>query len=306
MAEYSSYLPKIDKLVAEPLPEAITDSLATQAESWRNTKSNLVKPIDGIKLKRWPLFNQATLGLRPHEFTILCGPTGAGKTTVGTNIIAQLGEDNVPYFVGSVETGMDDFTRAMTGVLMNDNPYRSWNQKEIENANQLHGNILNSRRFVTARYDSRVPHKRLLADLLYAHDEYGTKVAFIDNLNFLMDIKSSKDQIADMDRAVHDFVVFVKKTPVHVFMVMHPKKTDGGRVESEFDIKGSSTAVQEAANVILWNRLKLETDAAYNKEPKWCREMKFAKVRKNGRAAGLRLVFSIDEKSPRLSEEKFL
>jgi len=67
---------------------------------------------------------------------------------------------------------------------------------------------------------------------------------------------------------------------------MHPKKTDHGRVESEFDIKGSSTAVQEAHNVWLFNR---PSKAVIEEDPekfKQFREIKIAKCRRYGRFVG--------------------
>ncbi len=85
-----------------------------------------------------------------------------------------------------------------------------------------------------------------------------------------------------MDRAVHDFVIMSQRIPIHTILVMHPRKTEGGRIESEFDIKGSSTAVQEADNVILFNRpTKADVDASIHS---WSeREMIFKKLRKRGR-----------------------
>jgi len=303
---YEEYLEEVRALVKEPLPEHPSEAVATFAETWFDTKSAQQKPIDGIPLPGYENFNRLTRGIRPHEFTILCGPTGCGKTTLLANLACTLTTGSTPIFIGSVETGKTDFMRVMAGIFANKDPYGAWSQEEVTQVEKDYAQVLQSHRHIFCRYDSRVPHENLLADLLYAHETMGTKIALIDNLNFLMDVAPSRDQIAVMDQAVHDFVVFVKKVPIHVVMVMHPKKTDNGRVHSEFDIKGSSTAVQEAANVILWNRLEDESHAPEGYFPEWCREMKFCKVRKNGRAVGSRIVFSIDRKSPRLKEERLL
>jgi hypothetical protein len=84
-----------------------------------------------------------------------------------------------------------------------------------------------------------------------------------------------------MDRAIHEFVIAMKKIPIHTILVVHPRKTDGGRVESEFDIKGSSTAVQEAANVMLFNRPHAKDVEAGTRE--WRdREIVFKKIRERG------------------------
>jgi hypothetical protein len=84
--------------------------------------------------------------------------------------------------------------------------------------------------------------------------------------------------------------MFCKRIDMHVIMVMHPKKTDNGRVESEFDIKGSSTAVQEAHNVFLFNRPSLE-DQKIGFDRQNHRELKIAKMRRRGKYVGRRLMF---------------
>jgi hypothetical protein len=74
--------------------------------------------------------------------------------------------------------------------------------------------------------------------------------------------------------------MFAKKIPMHTILVVHPKKTDDGRVTSEFDIKGSSTAVQECANVILFNRpTKDQIERGHHENH---RELVFKKIRKRG------------------------
>lgn len=303
--DYKYYLAKVDALLEEPMPDAPLDSMAAFAEAWIDATEEMQAVPEGVEIPGWYYFNKATKGFRKHEFTILCGPTGVGKTTLLANLACNLAVGGTPIFVGSVETGKNDFIRVMSGILSDKNPYKQWNRDEIKALERDHAAVLMSERNMFCRYDSRVPHRRLLADLLYSHELLGTKVALIDNLNFLLNITKSQDQIIEMDKAVHDFVVFVKKIPMHVVMVMHPRKVDDGRVESEFDIKGSSTSVQEASNVILWNRLKDHSNAPQNaRNPEWCREMKFCKVRKNGRAVGSRIVYSIDDMSPRMTEEK--
>jgi energy-coupling factor transporter ATP-binding protein EcfA2 len=304
--DYKHYLKRVADIVAEPMPDDPSQSIAPWSEVWLDYSLESQESIDGAMIPGYKFFNNALRGFRPHEFTILCGPTGVGKTTTLANLAVQLSLGNVPVFVGSVETGKTDFHRVMAGIFAGRDPYSAWTPDELKALGAAHGVHLKSKRNVYCRYDSRVPHRRLLADLLWAVENLGTKVALVDNLNFLMEIKGAKDQITEMDKAVHDFVVFVKKVPLHVVMVMHPRKTENGRVESEFDIKGSSTAVQEAANVILWNRLANESDAPMTAKPEYCREMKFCKVRKNGRSVGARIIFSLDTVSPKLSEARLM
>lgn len=297
---------RVAEIVEEGMPENAEDGLATFSDVHLDNRVALEAKGENIQFPCWGQFNRMVNGIRTHEFTILCGPTGAGKTTLLANWACLLGYAGIPLFVGAVETGRHDFLRVVAGILAGRDPYKPWEPGELMAVQEKHPQVLNSKQHVFTCYDSRVRHRRFLADLLYAHETFGTKVALVDNLNFLLEVKSGQDQLVAMDQAVHDFVVFVKKIPMHVVMVMHPRKTEKGRVESEFDIKGSSTAVQEAANVILWNRLANESDAAYDAHPNLCRELKFAKVRKNGRAVGARIIYSVDKVSPKLHEGQIL
>lgn len=131
-----------------------------------------------------------------------------------------------------------------------------------------------------ANYENRVHIDEMIA-VLEIMATKGVKVALLDNLNFFLEITSSDYERAVMDDAVHKLVLFAKKHPVHVILICHPRKTDGGRVESEFDIKGSSTTVQEASNVILFNRPQ-EDDVKDGIRTWKQRELVFKKIRKRG------------------------
>ena len=140
--------------------------------------------------------------------------------------------------------------------------------------------IFNSQLYI-ANYDNRVNIDELLAVLEVVVTMKKVKVILLDNLNFFLEVGSSDMERAIMDEAVHKMVLFVKRFPAHIILICHPKKTTDGRVESEFDIKGSSTAVQECSNVILFNRpTKSDVDSA---KREWTqRELVFKKIRKRG------------------------
>jgi twinkle protein len=138
-------------------------------------------------------------------------------------------------------------------------------------------------------YDNRIPLQTLLEELEIAHKQYGCQVAMLDNLNFFMEMTSEKNQIIEMDRTVHEVIMFCKRIDMHIIMVMHPKKTDHGRVDSEFDIKGSSTAVQEAHNIFLFNRPRDDDQHQYPVNN--FRELKIAKLRRRGKHVGKRIMF---------------
>lgn len=304
MKNYKEIYQEVMEIIREPSPEFVSESYTEMNEVFRDSLSELSSPVKTVEVGTWKKFNFFTGGLREKEFTVLCGPTGSGKTTLLANMAVQLIMGMTPIFVASVETGKNDFMRKMISIVSNKDTAngKPFTEEEVKEIEGICGKSFKIRNSVFSNYDSRVHHMKLLCDLYHAHVEKGVKVALIDNLNFLMEFTSAQNQNIEMDRAVHDFIIFCKKIPIHVIMVMHPRKTDNGRVESEFDIKGSSTAVQEASNVILWNRLKDDSDAPLGKTAAYCRDIKFAKVRKKGRSVGIRVIYSLENVGEMMQE----
>jgi twinkle protein len=285
------------------------ENVTSLGERFSGAMQALANLKPGAQISGWGKTNQILLGVREHEFTILCGPTGSGKTMFLANLAKKLATSGTKVFVAPVETGADDFIHKIFGIAAGKEfgAGATPTDKEIATVVERDKDLFLTSRIVLAGYESRVSHKQLMCDIFHAYKHHGSKVFLIDNLNFMMDIVAGKDQISEMDRVVHDLVVFCKLLPIHILMVMHPKKTDGGRVESEFDIKGSSTAVQECSNVILWNRLPAGKTLPLDLQDyaTFMREMKFCKIRKNGKFVGQQILFKRDVDSELLREIEF-
>lgn len=240
-------------------------------------------PPQGTKMQWWPGLSDLMGGLRPNELTILCAPTGAGKTELLANVAAQCILRDIPVFAAPVETGDLDFQNRISGCLaeMSMNSGEPVSNSDIESKLMPHMTRLHDSKTVISTHRNRVKVEDMLAEMTWFHQTQGTQVAILDNLNFFLEVTSSQNMLIEMDRAVHEFVIASQALPIHTILVMHPRKTDGGRIESEFDIKGSSTAVQEADNVLLFNKPKKEDlDAGIRKRNE--RELVFKKIRKRG------------------------
>ena len=187
-----------------------------------------------------------------------------------------------------VEAGHNDFVRRCVSAHVNED----WNtgdpveQEKVLEFFKNSGELFTKSNMHLSLYEDRFSVDTLIKDIRYHVENFGCKVAIVDNLNFFMEVTSAQQANAEMDRVIHDLIIFCKQVDVHIIMVMHPKKTEGTRVMSEFDIKGSSTAVQEAHNVWLFNRP--EPGSNVNK---FSRELKFAKMRRRGKYGGFTLVF---------------
>lgn len=245
---------------------------------------NARTPPEGLTIPDWDDFNRFTGGLRPREFSIVCGPTGAGKTTFLAGLVAGLIDQNKKVFVAPVEVGEVSFTQAVLTQYGNGTNFASGEALDIQGQTALMqaakksvDKILNNLSMTT--YSGRVEVDEMIEVLTYANDILGAQVAILDNLNYFL--KPSKDGLLVMDEAIHSFVQFTKSHPIHTIMVMHPRKTEGGKITSEFDIKGSSTAVQEASNILLMNRLTDDEQEELNRD-RFDREFVFKKLRLRG------------------------
>ena len=262
-------------------------------EVWLETLSLLAKPFPSVELPDWPMWNEITGGFRSREYTILCGSTGAGKTTFLANMSAQLLKRGVKHFVMSVETGRHDYLIRVVSVLEG----RDLNIGKAVSADALaqlhvkHTQLLESGVIEFSLYENRVPVEQLIADLKFMYAK-GCRIAFIDNINFFMEVTNSRDQVVEMDRVTHELIVFCKQVDMHIVMVMHPRKCEGeARILTEFDIKGSSTAVQEAHNVFLFNR-PLIRDVENGKRHITDREFLVRKMRRRGWNFGRTIIFN--------------
>lgn len=257
--------------------------------------AELISPYPSFKFPMWPNFTKATGGIRTREFSILCGATGTGKTELLANISLQLLSHKIKHFVASVETGDTDyFKRILSAVVEEDlNTGDEVPYAKIQDIRKTHKHFLESDDIHLSIFDNRISLGLLIQELQIAHDKFGCQVAILDNLNFFLEVTTSQNAIIEVDRVIHELIMFCKRTNMHVIMVMHPKKTENGRVESELDIKGSSTAVQEAHNVFLWNRPKDEFTFPHEKY----RELTIAKMRRNGKYVRKKIMFEYSNRS---------
>lgn len=278
------------------IPAGHTPNSTSIKQAYLSASKELLKPFPSTKFITFQKLNQMTGGLRPYEFSIFCGSTGTGKTCCMANLSGDLLVQDIPHFVASVETGGTDFVKRVISSVSQ----RDWNSGDAVPIDSLkefhikHGARFNTENVHISLYEDRFSVEALMADIAYHVKHHGIKVAIIDNLNFFLEVTAAEQTIVEMDRVIHNLIIFCKKVPVHIIMVMHPKKTENGRVESEFDVKGSSTAVQEAHNVFLFNRPHpdlIRGEYARLQD----RELKLAKMRRRGKFVGRRLILRCDD-----------
>jgi hypothetical protein len=303
---------RVEDLIHSPLSDNIEDSALELPDAFRRAANRHKTAVPMYKLPGFEkLSGLIGGGLSQKGFTVITGPTGRGKTTLIGNLWFALSSIRKNVYTVPIEVGPDEFMDMLLSIIAA-KTRRTLRAEDYEEARtKWLPTFFSNRGHVLATHESRLSHLDYLAEVLYHYETRNISVAFADNWNFMLEPATGMEANAMNDRALHDCIVFSKKVPVHQFMIMHPRKpekTADDRVESIYDVKGSSTSIQEATNCWLFNMLEDDDDAPYDsalaakKAVQYCREIKIAKARFNGRAVGSKVIYSIDEKSELYTE----
>lgn len=267
-------------------------SVLNQRTVYDEMSDYLRHPPASVPLLDWPIFTKFTGGFRKHEFTILCGPSGKGKTTFLANISAQLLKQNVKHFVMPIETGRQDYMARVISALdaKDHNTGEPVTQMELARISVRYAEVLKNDCIKFSTHENRLSVEVLLEEIETMHSK-GCEIAIVDNFNFFQAIVPAHQTIVEMDRVMHEMIMFCKRVPIHVFMVFHPRKLEDGRITSDADIKGSSTAVQEAQNVLFFNPPRFD-DIKNNIRSPFDREITIGKMRRRGQYTMRTIVFN--------------
>src|SRR3990167_8881835 len=201
--------PTGDRMSAELenyIPLNHTPHARAEKDLYSDAHREMLLPMDSVKLMNFPKFNAMTGGFRPFEFSILCGATGTGKTTLCANISRDLIEQKVPHFVASVETGPLDFMKRIISA-MNRTDWNTGDAISVESAKRFHenhGHHFQSNTLQLSLYDNRIKIETLLADIAWMVKHKNIKIAIIDNLNFFLEVTTAANAVIEMDRVIHE------------------------------------------------------------------------------------------------------
>ena len=284
------------EIVNSPLPDDMELATTDLPDVFASAMERSERRRPGLQIQGHKHLSAATDGIRERGFTVVCGPSGKGKTTFLANLWHAFHAMGMPIFAAPVENGKEDFLEMLVSIVSGKNR-GAMTPADWADVKAKHAPYFASRNHVFSNAESRLSHLDMLADILFAHVTRGTKIALCDNWQFMQDFSDERNAMAKSDKALHEMVVFFKHLPIHGFMVMHPNKDGMERVENGAQIKGSSSSVQEAHNIWLFNPLSEKEDAPFMKEHSLCRELKIEKSRYNGRATGAKIIYCLDPTS---------
>jgi hypothetical protein len=111
---------------------------------------------------------------------------------------------------------------------------------------------------------SRPTPKTIIEQFTYMFKRKGIKRFYIDNMSTL---DLGKNSLEDQGQAMDEFRMFVNEFPVHLSLVVHPRKESSdfvGTVAQRADVKGSSTITDFCHNLIVVHRYSAKGDNIFD------------------------------------------
>lgn len=189
---------------------------------------------------------------RPHEITVWYGSTSHGKSSVLSNQICYAASLGRKSFVASFEQDSPMTVAAMLAQYTSD--ARIGDSSEYEAAyNSLMENVM--------FFDSmmRANPKEVCTTITIAHKQLGVEEAVIDNV---MTLEVDRQDNTAQAEVADGFRVLAAQLPIHIHLVMHPRKpgtNEGNKPPSIADIMGASEWSAMAHNIIcVWRDVAKE------------------------------------------------
>ena len=210
------------------------------------------------------LIDQLFGGCRFGELTIVSGQPGAGKSTILNQIVCDFVNTGhkVFYYSGEfpkaklkrwlyiVLGGMDSLTTIYDKHKKRDSYIlKQGIEEKIDN-------WIRNKLFL---YDAGTDAKQneLLTIMKYGYKKQGIRLFVLDNLMTIGLDEINDDKYENQKNFLTELHEFAINYNVHVFLVAHPKKTEGKKISdlSFYDIAGSSNIPNLADNILFLKRL---------------------------------------------------
>tara|TARA_R110000772_G_scaffold82646_2_gene175205 strand:- start:10671 stop:12503 length:1833 start_codon:yes stop_codon:yes gene_type:complete len=194
--------------------------------------------------------------IRENEMTVIYGREFAGKSVFISNQMAYDAAKGIATAIGSFEQKPRmTLANMLTQFSGNKDIGQQENYKQWFRAMAEHIHIYKET-------ESPTP-QRIIEEFAYLYKRKGIRRFVVDNWS-AMDL--GDDSNGENAKAINLFRSFVNEYPVHVFIVMHPRKTGREYVNKESDrneIRGAGQLVQLSHNVILVHRNEGKSDSIF-------------------------------------------
>ncbi len=250
-------------------------------------------------------FSSLLKGFRPNELTVFTGPTGSGKTTVLSQISLDLAAQSMPVLWGSFEVRNARLLQAMLQQIASSPILLG--EPTANGTNDVKADKSHEERFEQAFEElatlplqfmnvfGSTPLEHVLELMETSVKDHSIKLIILDNLQFMLSGQGSSnfDKFDLLDQSIAAIRSFCNRHPVHVILVVHPRKELDEMPLGLCSVSGTAKATQEADNVIILQ--KLENDLRF---------LDLKKNRFDGELGRVRIGFSRKSRTIYEHEEK--
>jgi twinkle protein len=216
-------------------PAVLKNASAFQTETLDRMYSQDAQARRGIPLP----FGNYPFHLRWHEWTLVTGLNGSGKTQLINFLLLYLKKLGYGSVIASMEVPssqtLEFLIQQATGHELPERPVAEAAIRWVSDTLWFYDRV------------GRADWKDLLDTFRYAFRRYGCRFFVIDSLMKLGISMEDLDAQGEFATALSDLV---RDLPIHVFLVAHPRKTKSDiEVVGKMDVKGSGELTDQAHNV---------------------------------------------------------
>lgn len=222
------------------------------------------KPIPGY-LSPWrgldsiDSFGRKQFRFRSGEITLLVGINGHGKSLVVGDCVVGITAQGGRTMIASMEMPGADTTERLASEIIGCDVANGRHLMEAANY-WMDGKIS----IYTKR--GRAKLTEILDRAKFYADNFGLDTLVIDSM---MMFGISQEDLRGQDNFVEELKNFTTTNPVHVFIIVHPKKSENENYRvGKMDIKGSGGITDLSDNVLAIQRNRKKEDKIYELERK--------------------------------------
>lgn len=205
---------------------------------------------DGLPFTGFDKLTKLLGGLRPGELTIVSGATGAGKSTILSQLSIGFMQQGQPTLWGAFENGNKEQIKKMV------KQFAQIDFKEHPEGKDYWIDKLAELPLWLLDFTDNADMELVFEAMEYAVKAYDVQHVILDNLQFVIGTQFRGDERYDgQDKVVERCRQFARDFKIHVTLVAHPKKYDEDKEITAMQISGHAKTVQEAYNIIILQRL---------------------------------------------------